>query len=254
MSRPARLDIRRMRLHVHVDRSSEAQLTILQNNRVPVLRDAVDRPIKGPIENDAGGLATKPRIVFSRELGSGLFAEFRQFGTAIKTRPRLTRTAAAATASRTALRPGLIHGAERHQTTANTARICHDKLLGRPVSWNIRFAGRAARRPLRVVRRLQRTTDLLNLALWSLHVLSVPVHAASVLKDDRLEVTRVRIDEIGRSLYFDLLTERKELLAPSRSPQDMHRTHFAPVTHDLAVCIRTFEVKPRMRINQIHSR
>ena len=61
--------------HVHVDRSREPELPALQDDRVFVLCDAIDRTIECPVEDDARRFAAHARIVL-REEHRELFGTF----------------------------------------------------------------------------------------------------------------------------------------------------------------------------------
>src|SRR5262245_60419232 len=76
-----------MFLEVHVDRPLEAHLPVLEDAGVFVLCDPIHRTVEGPVEDDAGCLAAKARIVSTLEGGGGLLAGRRQFGAAVETRP-----------------------------------------------------------------------------------------------------------------------------------------------------------------------
>ncbi len=58
-----RLDVGRMRLQVQVDRALQVHLPVLDDDVSLVLRDAVDRAVERPVEDDAGGLALEARVV-----------------------------------------------------------------------------------------------------------------------------------------------------------------------------------------------
>src|SRR4030081_1316755 len=86
MAAAARLDRRRVLVHVHMHGPGEPHLSILQDDRVLVLGDAIDRAIEGPVEDDAGRLAPHPGIVLGRkgpESCGRLFAELRQLRSAV---------------------------------------------------------------------------------------------------------------------------------------------------------------------------
>src|SRR5262245_21718999 len=96
MPRPRKFDVLWMILQLHVDRSLQTELAVLDHDRIFVLRDAVDRTIKRPIEDDARGFAAKAWIVFAFEIRRSLCTEVRQFASAIKTRPRRSGSACTA--------------------------------------------------------------------------------------------------------------------------------------------------------------
>src|SRR2546430_8847651 len=85
MPTPAWFDILRMFFDVHIHGSFQSELTILNNDRVLVLSNAVDGSIKRPVEDDARGFAAKSRIIFALEIRRRLRSQFRQFRSAIKT-------------------------------------------------------------------------------------------------------------------------------------------------------------------------
>src|SRR5689334_8014005 len=87
VSGPREFDVLWMILQLHVDGSLQAELAILDHDRIFVLSDAIHRAIKGPIENDACGLATKAGIVLALEIRRSFCTEFRQFASAIEARP-----------------------------------------------------------------------------------------------------------------------------------------------------------------------
>ena len=95
------------------------------------------------------------------------------------------------------------------------------------------------------------TPDFLNAALWRLDVLPVAVHARSVRRQDRLQVTRSRIGTVRRSFDGDLLANRKQLLGPTRAPQHVHRPHLAAMVADLPVILGDVEIQPRVGIDQV---
>lgn len=68
-----------MYLQVHVNGSLQAELSVLDDDGIFVLCNPVDRPVKRPIEDDAGGLAVKPGIVLTFEIGGRFCARFGQF-------------------------------------------------------------------------------------------------------------------------------------------------------------------------------
>src|SRR5262245_7984680 len=87
VSCPAGFDIGGMLREVHVDRSLKPELTILKNNGVLTLSNAVNRAVKRPVKDDAGRFATESRIVLARETGGFLLSKFRQFGSPVELRP-----------------------------------------------------------------------------------------------------------------------------------------------------------------------
>ncbi len=115
MECPARLsfDVARVLLHVHEDRSFQAELAVLNNDGVFVLRDAVDWAVEGPVEDDARRLAAESRIVFTLERSRGLCSGLRQFAAAVEPRPARRAASPASTCGPLA---GLVVGQliERH--------------------------------------------------------------------------------------------------------------------------------------------
>ena len=81
------LTFARVLFPVHVDGALQAELAVFEHDRVFVLRDAVDRPVESPVEENAGGLAVEARIVFALEIRRGFFSGCGQFGSAIEPRP-----------------------------------------------------------------------------------------------------------------------------------------------------------------------
>src|SRR4030095_14528775 len=84
MSRARALAVRRVTRHVHVDRPREPKLTVLQYDRVLVLRDAIDRTVERPIKDHARSLAAHPGVVLVEkrcELRGAFLAFRRQLGT-----------------------------------------------------------------------------------------------------------------------------------------------------------------------------
>src|SRR5262249_24260330 len=152
----------------HVDRSLQSHLPVLNDDGVLVLRDAVDGPVKRPVKNDACGFTAKTRIVLAcSEARNFLFTERTQLCSAIKARSCRSTSSAATTptgASRTSPRFILRVFAEPHQAAAHAAWIHHYKLLGLPVTRDIRLAGRSPQFPFRV-RCDQWTANLLNATL-----------------------------------------------------------------------------------------
>src|SRR6185295_17427288 len=70
----ARLDPRRV-LPVHVNRAREAELAVLERDRVAALRDAIDGAVERPVEQDARRLATHARVLgraAAERVGGGL--------------------------------------------------------------------------------------------------------------------------------------------------------------------------------------
>src|SRR4030095_17123078 len=86
MTRARQLDVRRMLLHVHVDRPLQIHLAVLDDDRVPVLRDPVDGAVKRPVEDAARGLAPEARVVLPLKSGRLPFTTFGDLGAAIGSR------------------------------------------------------------------------------------------------------------------------------------------------------------------------
>src|SRR5262245_50428353 len=124
-----------MTADVHVNRSRESQLPVLQDDGVLVLRDAIDGAIERPVEDDARRLAAHARVALReehRELFSALLALGREFSA-------LNHAGAAATRAARATDPPLswlvlTDGAERHERAPSPTRVRHDELLWRPVA------------------------------------------------------------------------------------------------------------------------
>src|SRR5688572_242735 len=132
MACPAGFYRGRMLLHVHVDGSFESELSVLDHDRILVLRDPVDGPVERPVENDAGCLTLEPRIVIACEFCRFLFSERRQLAAAVQSwTGRCTATAGCpASTSAASTCCGTLPGnrwnrAEPDQPAADTARIGH---------------------------------------------------------------------------------------------------------------------------------
>src|SRR5262245_33077466 len=93
MTRARQLHVRRMLLHVHVDRPLQIHLAVLDEDRVAVLCDPVDRAVERPVEDDARRLAPEARVVLLRKCGSFFFTTFGDLGAAIGSRSCSTTTA-----------------------------------------------------------------------------------------------------------------------------------------------------------------
>src|SRR5687767_12467182 len=105
MAGAARLDVRRMGLRVHVNRPPQVHLTVVDEDLVAVLLNAIDRAVEGPVEDDAGRLALESRIVLLRELRRGSVTRGRELGTGIGADPGRRATASTAAPAATTARP-----------------------------------------------------------------------------------------------------------------------------------------------------
>src|SRR5688572_19332631 len=180
-----------MLLQVHGDRSLQTKLTILQDDGVLVLSNAIHGTVKRPIKSDTRRLAAESRIVLASKARGLLLAEFGEFGAAVRLRtgtatgPAITATSArSAAGGRSLLSLLLAQGTQAHEPSTGSPRVGHDHLFGRPVTRYVRLSRRPSILPLRV-RRHHRASHLRDRAL-SFHILSVPVHVASVRKLDGL--------------------------------------------------------------------
>src|SRR5690242_19196134 len=137
-----------MLLHVHVDGTLQCQLTVLNHDRVFVLRDPVHRSVEGPVEDDARRFAAKAWIVFALEGGRFLLAECGELGAVVETRSGRRCPATGSRAASTATCPGasrarrrrraaLTDLAEWYEAAAGAARIRHHDLLRRPIARDI---------------------------------------------------------------------------------------------------------------------
>src|SRR4029453_11744211 len=198
--------------------------------------------------DDAGGLAAEARIVLPLEARRRLFAERGQLGAAVEPGPgwrRAPSAPAAATATFAGL--DLTELAERHQPAPGPARVDHDDLFGCPVAGDVRLAGGTPQRP-RGVRDNHRASHLLDSALWSLDVLAVAIHVAAVVELDRVEIAGVGIGPFGggparAGLDRDPRANRKQLLAPARPAQHVHRAHLAPMMRDASVRVGDVKIE-----------
>src|SRR5262249_10551130 len=84
MAGAAWLQVRGMIFSVHVDGALQAELPVFEHDRIFILCDAVYRPVEGPVEDDAGGLAMEARIIVALEFRGRLGSRFRKFAAAIK--------------------------------------------------------------------------------------------------------------------------------------------------------------------------
>src|SRR5678815_3629798 len=132
-----------MTRHVHVNRSREPELTVLQHDRVLVLRDAIDRAVEGPIEDDARGLAAHPGIVLVEQHGKllGALLPFRRQLRALN-HARTAATGAPRSADPPFARLEVAGGAQRHERAATATRIGHDELFRRPVTCDVGLTSR----------------------------------------------------------------------------------------------------------------
>src|SRR5438128_194646 len=87
----------RLFFFVHENRALQPELPILKHDRVLVLSDPVDWPIKRPVKNNAGCLAAETRIIFALEIARRLFSGRRQFRSTKQ--PRTARNTAASSAT-----------------------------------------------------------------------------------------------------------------------------------------------------------
>src|SRR5688572_31005953 len=128
MACAARFDVRRMLLHVRVDRPLQPKLSVLKDDGVFILCNAIHRTVEGPVKDDAGGLTFEARIVFAGEAGRLFLPEFGELCATVGLR---TRTAAASSIASTATcRPAacrrlslLIQRTEPHEPAAGSARV-----------------------------------------------------------------------------------------------------------------------------------
>jgi hypothetical protein len=72
-----------MLLQVHVNRPFQIHLAVLDDDRVAVLRDPVDRAVKRPVEDDARRLAPEARVVLLRKRGRFSLTTFSELGAAL---------------------------------------------------------------------------------------------------------------------------------------------------------------------------
>src|SRR5688572_848152 len=131
-----------MGLRVHVNRAPQVHLPVVDQNRVAILRDAIDGAVEGPVEDDAGRLALEPRIVLLRELRRGSVTCGRELGTGVGARSGGRASAAPSAAA--AARPTLarLDGgdlAQRDESAAFPGWIGHDDLFRRPVAADVRI-------------------------------------------------------------------------------------------------------------------
>src|SRR6185503_11046978 len=173
----AALDVRGMTGHVHVNRSREPELPVLQDDGVLVLRDAIDRTIERPIENDAGRLAAHARVALREEHGK-LLGTLLAFGCELSAlnhaRSAATRTARPSDSPFPRL--VMAGGAQRNERAAAATRIGHHELLWGPVAGDVRFTGRTSRLALQ---RRGRS---------AFRELPISIHALAVLEDDGVQV------------------------------------------------------------------
>src|SRR5688572_20100174 len=145
-----------MLLQVHGDRSLQTKLTILQDDGVLVLSNAIHGTVKRPIKSDARRLAAESRIVLASKAVGLLLAEFGEFGAAVHLRtgtatgPAITAPSARCAAGGRSLL--LAQGTQAHEPSTGSPRVGHDHLFGRPVTRNIRLSRRPSILPLRVRR------------------------------------------------------------------------------------------------------
>jgi hypothetical protein len=123
-----------------MNRAREAELAVLERDRVGRLRDAIDGAVVGPIEDDARRLAAHPRIVLRVvrfERVRLLAAGRRELDVARSVLTRVLRRV------RTRLEALCLR--ERDERAAAAARVRHHELLGRPIARDVRLARRQAR-------------------------------------------------------------------------------------------------------------
>src|SRR5262245_23544775 len=198
------LDVRGMSGHVHLNCSREPELPVLQDDGVLVLRDAIDRTIERPIEDDARRLAAHARVAL-REEHRKLLGTLLAFGCELSALNH-ARSATAPTA-----RPPdspfawlvLAGGAQRNERAAATSRISHHELLRSPVAGDVRFTGRTSRRSRSFGGRS------------AFRELPISIHALAVGEDDRIQVARRRVVAIRRALESQPLTLLEHLRAPA---------------------------------------
>ena len=203
-----------------------------------LLLEPVDRPVRGPIPDEARGLAGEPRIVLRRAPveGIGRFLAFRRVDDFRPRRLRglhlLQRDLAGRESRRQALR--------NHGAVAAARGNGEHELLHGPVAADVRLAVGQAQRALRGIDGRLRLELIVAIELGRIADLEV------------FDVAGVGIRAMRTTLDLHVRARLEHLGGPTGTHEQRGRTHFAPHVRLLAVLVDHVDLHVGVRVDQVH--